>query len=389
MKNKLIKLMLAVTVVFTVFSCEVEGNNEEIVKLPTIVDIAKADAELSSLVRALTVTGLASTFTAPGSYTVFAPSNASFSAAGVTPAYLNTIEVAIAASKLPAPNTIAIPAAIATQIADLNLILRYHALGLATRSEDLVLNPNLNFNGYSRTLSFYKSAANSTSGANLNMYIDQVGADVLINGGVTNGGSKVTNANIIASNGIVHKIQNVLALPTVVNHVVANPKLFSTLLTVLSGTTATPGVYGDQSAVLAALVAAVGQSNTTSVSVYAPTNTAFATATATGGFLTNSTFFGTPALTATNIAKVLKYHYQAGNFPASSATSYTNATATTDQTVTTNLTQKFKILRGTVKITEDLTQVAGSSADSNMKIVNIQGTNGVIFAIDRVLKPVL
>ena len=388
MKNRIIKLMLAFTAAFTVFACEVESNQEEIAKLPTIVDIAKADVELSSLVRALTVTSLASTFTAPGSYTVFAPSDAAFTAAGVTPVYLTTIENAIAASKLPAPATVAIPATIATQISSLKLILQYHVLGIASRSEDLLLNPNLNFIGYSRTLSFYKSLPNSTSGANLSMFIDTIGSDVVLNGGVSNGGSKISQANIIASNGIVHKIANVLSLPTVVSHVKANPKVFSTLLTILSGTSATPGIYGDQSAILNALVAAAGEATpTAAVAVYAPTNTAFTTATATGGFLTNSTFFGTPALTATNVTKVLKYHYQAGNFPAGTATSFSAATATGDQDVTTNLGQKFKLLRGTLKIVE-LPLVPAIPA-ANAKVLNIQGTNGVLFAIDRVLQPVL
>ncbi len=397
MKNKLIKLMLAVTAAFTVFSCEVESNNEEIMKLPTIVDIAKTDADLSSLVKALTVTGLTSTFTAPGSYTVFAPSNAAFTAAGVTPAYLNTIEVAIAASKLPTP--IAIPAPIAAQISSLRMILQYHVLGIASRSEDLLLNPNLNFNGYSRTLSFYKSLPIATSGANLSMFIDTTGSDVVLNGGSTNGGSKISFPNITGSNGIIHKIDNVLSLPTVVSHVKANPKVFSTLLTILSGTSAQPGIYGDQSAILNTLVAAVGELDpSAAVTVYAPSNTAFATATATGGFLTNSTFFGTPALTATNVTKVLRYHVNTGNFTSNSAASWVNTNTVFVNTLIRTLLavsppttpasfQRFSIERGTVKITELPVQI--SVPASNIKTVNIQATNGVIHIIDRVLQPVL
>ncbi len=388
MKNKIIKLMLAVTVAFSFFACDVEGNNEEIVKIPNIVDIAKADADLSSLVQALTITNLAPTYSAPGSYTVFAPSNAAFTAAGVTPTVLEALTKAIADSKLPAPSTIPLPAATSAQIAGLKLTLQYHVLGIGAKSEDLLLNPNLNINGYSRTLGFYKVRASSTSGANLSMFIDNIGSDVVINGGVANGGSKIATANINASNGIIHKVGNVLALPTVVNHVIANPKLFSTLLTILSGNATTPGTYGDQSAVLGAFVAATGESDSASaVTIYAPVNSAFTTATATGGFLTNPTFFGTPALIATNVTKVLKYHYQAKQFPAGTATSFSSATALDDQDVTTNLTQKFRLLRGTLKIVELplVTTIPAAKAT----VLNIQGTNGVIFAIDRVLQPVL
>lgn len=366
MKNQIIKLVFALTLAFTAFSCNNDGNNDEIVKLPTIVDIAKSNPDLSILVVALTKTGLATTFTSSGSYTVFAPTNAAFTAAGIS-------EASISAMTAP-------------QLAGLKLILQNHVLGVGTKAIDLLPNAALGITGYSRTFGYYKAKTTDTTGANLSMFVNQVGADVLVNGGSTNGGSKVINADIEASNGIIHTIGNILVLPTIVSQVKANPDLFSTLLTVLSGTSTVPGLYGDQSAILTGLTNALGESNTTSISLFAPTNAAFAKATASGGFLTNSTFFGTPALTATNIANVLKYHYQSGNFPSFNATSYSAATATNDQLVTTALGQSIKILKYTVKVIE---QPVINLPASNMKVVNIQGTNGVIFAMDRVLQPVL
>jgi uncharacterized surface protein with fasciclin (FAS1) repeats len=44
------------------------------------------------------------------------------------------------------------------------------------------------------------------------VFCKQVGSDVLVNGGVSNGGAKVTAADIEASNGIVHVIDAVLKL---------------------------------------------------------------------------------------------------------------------------------------------------------------------------------
>jgi hypothetical protein len=52
---------------------------------------------------------------------------------------------------------------------------------------------------------------------------------VVVNGGVSNGGAKVTAADIEASNGIVHVIDAVLKLPTIVNQIKANPSLSSLL----------------------------------------------------------------------------------------------------------------------------------------------------------------
>jgi hypothetical protein len=47
----------------------------------------------------------------------------------------------------------------------------------------------------------------------------------LVNGGVANGGAKVTTANIVASNGLIHVVDGVILLPTIVNHIKANPNL--------------------------------------------------------------------------------------------------------------------------------------------------------------------
>jgi uncharacterized surface protein with fasciclin (FAS1) repeats len=72
---------------------------------------------------------------------------------------------------------------------------------------------------------------------------------VLVNGGVSNGGAKVTAADIEASNGIVHVIDAVLKLPTIVNQIKANPSLSSLLSVVASA---------PQASVLATLNAATG-----------------------------------------------------------------------------------------------------------------------------------
>jgi uncharacterized surface protein with fasciclin (FAS1) repeats len=43
-------------------------------------------------------------------------------------------------------------------------------------------------------------------------FVNTVGSDVVVNGGSSNGGAKVTAADIEASNGIVHVIDAVLKL---------------------------------------------------------------------------------------------------------------------------------------------------------------------------------
>jgi uncharacterized surface protein with fasciclin (FAS1) repeats len=352
-KNQIIKITSAFIVAFVVFSCTNDDNNQEIAKLPTIVEIAKADpSNFAVLVKALEVTGLTTTLNSAGSYTVFAPTNIAFATQGITETSLAALNPTVPAD--------------ATTIASIKRILQNHVLGVATKADDLLTS------GYVKTFSPFGTSTSVT----LSMFINKSGADVLINGGVTNGGAKVTTANIDASNGIIHKVDNVIKLPTLVSHVKANPN-FSTLLSVV--TSDPTGVFGDQSALLTALN---GATTTAPLTVFAPQNDAFTAATTGSGFLTGA--IATPA----NISKVVQYHVSAMNLTSSSGSSWTSSTATSDVTITTlaPTAQKFKIALGTVKITE---LPAITVPASNIKAVNIQGTNGVIHTIDRVLQPVL
>jgi uncharacterized surface protein with fasciclin (FAS1) repeats len=348
-KNQIIKLMCLFAVAFTTFSCTSDDNNKEIAKLPTILEIAQADpANFSILIEALKTTSLTPTVSGQGSYTVFAPTNTAFTAAGFTEAGIKALNPAVPAD--------------ATTIASLKKILQNHILGVGTKADDLLTA------GYVKTF-----ASGSGTGTTLSMFVNKSGADVLVNGGSTNGGAKVTKADIDASNGIVHVVDSVILLPTILNHAIANPA-FSTLVSVV---TSTGGTFGDQTAVKTALM---GATAALPLTVFAPLNSAFDTATGTGGFLTGA------AVTTPNVTKVLQYHVSAGNLASSSATSWTSSSATANVSITTLSTQKFSIQLGTVKITE---LPAITAPASLIKVVNVQATNGIVHAIDRVLQPVL
>jgi uncharacterized surface protein with fasciclin (FAS1) repeats len=348
-KNQILYFVAILSVALMTFSCT-NDDTETVVKLPSIVDIAKADpANFSILVDALNKTSLTATLSNPGSYTVFAPTNAAFTAAGVTSASINALNPDVPLD--------------AQKILDLKLSLQNHIIGVGTRSADLVATASF------KTFGFYKSNPLAFSGtANLNMTISKVGSDVVINAGATNGGAKITTVDIEANNGIVHVIDNVLKLPTIVNQIVSNPSLSSLL-----GVVSTPA----QASVLTTLTAATGAA---AITVYAPNNDAFTAASGTGGYLVGKT--------DAQITNILNYHLQKGNNTASSASSYTSSSAFADVVVTTLFAlpapaKTFKITKGTVKITDLVTPVV----NGNIKVINIQGTNGVIQIIDKVLQP--
>jgi uncharacterized surface protein with fasciclin (FAS1) repeats len=400
--NKIVNLMLVAFVAIVTFSCSTSDDNKEVVvPKSSILDLAKADSQLSSLALALKVAKLdvpgSSPFGAAGSFTLFAPVNTAFDAyvstnfpTGITNAALTTLYNAQLA--VTATPSVPLTTAQSNQEAELKKLLQNHILGVGTKSNDLLPNTAAGITGYSKT---FAAGVGSTT---LSIFVNKVGSDVLVNGGATNGGAKVTSADVLASNGVIHIVDAMIKLPTLLNHIVANPDL-STLLEIVNSTAAIDlanGKFGDQSAVKTLIASATSNAtySTTnlnpSLTIFAPLNTAFATATATGGFITGTT------LTAADITKVLQYHVSAslpattvvaGNLTAASATSWASADATIKtlalNTVPAN--QTFKIEKSTLKITEIPVQ---TTAASLMKTVNIQATNGVIHTIDRVLKPV-
>jgi uncharacterized surface protein with fasciclin (FAS1) repeats len=364
-KNQIIKMLLLFTATFTIFSCTDNETNKEIPKLPTIVEIASADAQFSVLVKALTVAKLAGTFSGQGSYTVFAPTNNAFAAYRSTN-FPNGIKDETLFNVAVNPQ---IPLTLPKEQSDeLTKLLQNHVLGVGTRADDLLTA------GYSKTF-----ASGIGSNNTLSMFVNKVGSDVLINGGVSNDGAKVINANIDASNGVIHVVDNVIKLPLLLNHVIANPDL-STLVKIVSSENG--GTYGEQTAVKDALSKATPASPLT---VFAPTNTAFKAVIEGDGFLTGA------AATAVNITKTLQYHVTKGNLVSDSTTSWTRSSATDNVTITTLLevtpepAQKFTILKSSLNIKETSTTVTASK----ITLVNIQCTNGSIHVIDRVLKPVL
>jgi uncharacterized surface protein with fasciclin (FAS1) repeats len=329
--NKISKALAVVTVALLSFSCESDSENV-VEKYPTIVEILDADAANFSILKAALVkTGLLNTFRNPGSYTILAPKNSAFIAAGI--------------------NETTIEAMNSTQVGALNRTLRYHVLTSGMLAADL---PS---KGYVNTFSPFGTST-STS---ISLYSNKTNG-VVINGGNNNGGATVLQADINASNGVIHVISHVLSIPKVHNLIIANPDL-SSLVGVLTS--------APQAAVLTDITTtATGATTALSRTVFAPTNAAFGSA----AFLTGQS--------DANITKVLRYHLVNNNLRASSSTSF----ASTAQTINTQLTgpqQTISIAAGTVKIA-DIT-----AANANITTINIQGSNGVAHIIDKVLQPTL
>ncbi|MEE3226677.1 MAG: fasciclin domain-containing protein, partial [Bacteroidota bacterium] len=192
----------------------------------TIADFVASEEDYSSLAEALDRTGLTATLDAEGTYTVFAPNNAAFEA------YLGGTAVAD------------------VPVEDLTQILLNHVLAVEARASSLTT-------GYVNNLATY-----ADTDANLSMYINVDSDVVTINGGSELiGGANVTATDFEFSNGIVHTVDAVIALPTVATFAVADPT-FTQLETALTA---------DASFSFVNTLTSAG-----TFTVFAPTNDAFA-----------------------------------------------------------------------------------------------------------------
>lgn len=284
----------------------------------TTIGIIKGNPIFSQLVKAIELTELTATLKTAEPYTLLAPSNDAFKAFLKTTTYATINDV---------PKDV------------LKQILLNHVTKGITLSKDFKM-------GYIKTL----ATSTSAPANNIDMYVNTT------SGAVFNGISKVISPNLTAPNGVVHSIDRLLFLPTVVTHAQANPNLKSLVDNLVKPVTPN----------LVTTLGGVGP-----FTVFAPTNTAFT------AFNTELRPLGLAGVTLVNLTKVLLYHVTDGNFLAASLSE--------GQVFNSKETpQTFQIqLVGGPKIKD------ASNRISNITATDVQCDNGVIHIIDRVLLPKL
>ncbi len=290
----------------------------------TIAEIASGNSNLSILVEALEKVNLVATLDGSTQYTVFAPTNDAFAA------FLDANNFA---------NLDAVPEALLKEV-----LLNHVIVGEVTSGQIST--------GYVKTLG--KGSASSTN--TLSMFINTANG-VVINGGTANGGATVTQADIQASNGVVHVVNGVIGLPTVTNHAIANPN-FSILVQAL-----TRNDQPDFAGILA------GSANAP-FTVFAPTNTAF------GSLLEELDVAALGDIPQATLEKTLKYHVVTG--------SNILAATLTNGSVNTFAGDSF-----TVSVVNGAKITDANARISNITATDVQASNGVVHVLDKVLLPSL
>jgi transforming growth factor-beta-induced protein len=274
-------------------------NNEP----QTLAELVAGDDRFSTLLGALESTGLDATLGQAGAFTVFAPTDEAFTASGVDLTALSNDE--------------------------LTNVLLYHVVAGAT----------LPSSGIQEGITSISSAnATGPDDTQLSLLVERAGMDINVNG------LNVTEADIEASNGVIHVIDNVLLPPTVVD--------LAASVTPLSSLVGAIGTAADIDATTSVAGALSGAGPFT---VFAPDNAAFAAAP--GG------------LTPEQLRDVLLYHVVSGNvrsdaIPASAPTLNGEELNFSGTTITTTSGQTI-----------------------NITFTDIQGTNGVVHLINAVMVP--
>lgn len=315
-------VLLACTLVFS--SCKKEDDTPTPVtpQMSTIAEIAVANGNFTILVDALTRTGLDVTVAdANQTLTVFAPTDDAFmdllSDLGLSS--LDDVEAALGTDGL-------------------QNVLLYHVLGSVVTS---TMVPT----GYVRTL-----ATNATSDA-LSIYTSTT-AGVIINDRAT-----VTTADVMASNGVIHIIDQVILPMSIYQLLEVNPT-YATL-------TAALGIADG------GLDALMSDPTSGPFTLFAPDEVAF------GNLLTELNLADVPALVdalgTDGLSGVLTYHVVSGNV---------NSDEVPSGSVQTVNGQNISIdLSNGVVITDTQNRM------STVTSVDIQGTNGVIHGINTVILP--
>lgn len=315
MKNAIKFKSLLLIALLAIFSVSCDNDDDKAVADETITGLAVKSPNLSILVQALTRANLATTLQGSGSFTVFAPTDAAFTA------FLQANNFA---------NINQVPQDVLTRI------LLNHVVSGNFRAANLQT-------GYIKTL-----ATSATSGNNtMSMFVNTASGVRL------NGVASVTTPDVIASNGVIHIVDAVINLPTIVTHATANPN-FTSLVGALTG-------QGQPNFVEIL-------SGTGPFTVFAPTNAAFTS------LNTELAPGGIASVSAANLTRVLRYHVVSGNVLAASLMAGSVATLETPQSFTVSLT-------GGAKITDVRNRVA------NVTATDVQCSNGVIHVLDKVLLP--
>ncbi len=320
LRLKSVLLLAAVGAVVSFSSCGKDDKPQPVVT-NTITDKVVADASFTLLEQAVLRANLQGTLSSTGPFTVFAPDDAAFTGAGLTATVIGN-----------------------TTPAALSNILLYHTIPARILAAAVPAGPN------ARVVTASGDSVFVTSNTN----------------GVFVNGVRVTGADIVADNGVIHKVGRVIQPPigNIVQTAVARTGLLDSLVKAVTRAS-NPNVAGSDPTLANTL-------STATLTVFAPTNAAFTQ------LLTTLGLTDINQIPIANLLSVLRLHVVN---PGIATRAFSNSL----------VNGALPMLAGstTVALSTNGATIKGSggTAASNIIATDIMCRNGVVHVIDRVLQP--
>ena len=323
---KNLKLFTVLFLALAIQSCSNNDDDDYVTQPKTIFEQVATSSNYSSLAYALQKTGLYAAFDGSNAndvYTLFAPNNMAFSRFLMESGFSNIDDVPVSVLKK---------------------VLLNHAIEGEVTYRDF-------------ETGYYTSAAqyiNGDSMRNLSMHIEQVNMRVTLNGE-----SRITQGNVYATNGVIHAVDRVVPIPSIVTFAKADKGLTNLLIALTR-----PDLTADFASILSTNVGTPPAPFT----VFAPTDQAFI------DLLTELGAQSLSDIDEATLKATLTYHV------IGEANAYS-----------TDLSDNLELntLGGpiTANITGGATLTDGNNRVSNIIAVDIQADNGVIHVIDKVILP--
>ncbi|MEP5254014.1 MAG: fasciclin domain-containing protein [Winogradskyella arenosi] len=330
--SKNFKLLTVFLLVLGLTACsDDDDNNLPPTEPMTIVDVA-IENNLTSLAAALEATDLVSTLQSDGPFTVFAPTNDAFSD------FLTEANIDLSNMT-------------ATEIVTVRNVLSNHVIAGATiTSTDLI----------GAGSGYVSTEAAGVAGNNMSLFYNFTEGSVVLNGMST-----VTTADVTASNGIVHVVDEVITLPSIVTFATADPN-FSSLVEALTA--------DDQPDFVTTLSLPIGVTPTP-FTVFAPVNSAFQAL-----LDSNDNWNSIENIDSDLLTSVLEHHViTEANVRSEDLSDGMMPTTLEGDMITINLP-------GNDGNPAKITDGAGNT-DIDIIAVDVQAINGVIHAVETVLLP--
>ncbi len=322
--SKFSGVVIIAALVLGTTSCSDDDDTIFVEPTESIVEYLTNNSDYSSLKAALDLTELTSVLSGTSSYTIFAPKNESFSKFLTEAGFAELSEVDTE-----------------EEIAIVKNVLLNHVVNGSNLSSSLNT-------GYITTNAIYGDASNSY----ISMYLSVENNTVTINGGSdgANIGAVVSTPDIRATNGVIHAIDAVIQIPKITTFVTVDPN-FSRLV---EGLTAYSFEY---------VTTLQGNGPFT---ILAPNNAAFDALLA-----TDETWNNSGDIPETTLESVINLHVIADNIRQSELT-----------------TGEITTLGGVVSVDAPKNTIFDGSDPiiiSTILVSDIQASNGVIHAMDKVL----